>query len=90
MHQTLVGSGMSRMSLKSLKSGHHGMFYSHFSNGVRNRAISITQWNFMNYYYFVFNLHPIFCFEKMGACATLKKNRVEFNLIFFRAATLAT
>ena len=31
-----------------------------------------------------FNLHPIFSFEKMSAFATLKKNRVEFNLIFFR------
>ena len=26
----------------------HGMCYSHFGNGVRNGAISITQWGFMN------------------------------------------
>ena len=31
-----------------------------------------------------FNLHPIFSFEKMGAFATLEKNRVEFNLNFFQ------
>ena len=34
-----------------------------------------------------FDLHPIFSFEKMGAFATLEKNRVEFNLNFFRVAT---
>ena len=26
----------------------HGMCYSHLGNGVRNGAISITQWGFIN------------------------------------------
>ena len=31
----------------------HGMCYSHFGNGVRNGAISITQWGFINDRYIV-------------------------------------
>ena len=29
----------------------HGMCYSHLGNGVRNGAISITQWGFISGYY---------------------------------------
>ena len=32
----------------------HSMCYSHFDNEIRNGAISITQWGFINDYYMVY------------------------------------
>ena len=34
----------------------HGMCYSHFSNGVYNEELSITQWSFINDHYRVRHL----------------------------------
>jgi hypothetical protein len=44
----------------------HGMCYSHFGKGVRNGAISITQWGFINDSY---KVNPVGQWEKIMVIA---------------------